>query len=436
MIAGGLIYRHFPGDSFTILKVLSMIVGMALILVMAHLAREDFRFQMCFILSCLSIALIDFSANGSFYIMCAFLYLAFFVSVLKGADSQKYRRWAVVAGLIGLAALMTHLISLALAVSATLLFLRGRGRLRTIGLISAATMCGAFVLYQWWRRATFDIPPNSSFVNFFVRNGLAAHTVDRENLRFVADYGVSLSSALVILRNLLSGVRHFVSDVFVLCGPMLLFLFAGVRRLISRRDKPALGVCLSILAGHVLVVVVFPFSRFRFMVPVAPLVFFVVSIGIEAFLEKRDSRLMSRVPLTRYQILTLLVALFVGYNLFYLARYPYTFYDKSRAGTVRAYGEMREAASWFRDNVECGTVLGYSRVLDGGVEAYYYHRCPFVAGRKFIPYPDLLPRLLEKYDIEYIWTEREVWNASDLLKELPIVHQHGRFLILSSSVSP
>jgi len=180
----------------------------------------------------------------------------------------------------------------------------------------------------------------------------------------------------------------------------------------------------------------FPFNRFRFIIPVVPLIFFVVGTGIEAFREKPDSRLLRRARLTRDRIIVLSFALFVGYNLFSLARYPHTFYDKSRAGTVRTYSEMKDTVHWLRENVDCGTVLGYSQVLDGGVETYYYHRCPFVAGRKFIPYPDLLPRLIDKYDIEYIWTEKEVWDANDRLKAFPILHQNGRFLILSSGSLP
>jgi hypothetical protein len=80
--------------------------------------------------------------------------------------------------------------------------------------------------------------------------------------------------------------------------------------------------------------------------------------------------------------------------------------------------------------MECGNVLGYSRLLDGGTEAYAYHRCPFVAGRAFLPYPQLLPRLVERYRVAYIWTDRSVRADRDYLKRLPAVYEGDRFLVL------
>jgi hypothetical protein len=95
---------------------------------------------------------------------------------------------------------------------------------------------------------------------------------------------------------------------------------------------------------------------------------------------------------------------------------------------------MEDAAKWMAANTECGNVLGYTRLLDGGVEAYRFHPCPFVAGRAFLPYPELLPRLVERYRIATIWTDTTVRADREYLRDLPAVYEGDRFVILRTSL--
>ena len=60
---------------------------------------------------------------------------------------------------------------------------------------------------------------------------------------------------------------------------------------------------------------------------------------------------------------------------------------------------------------EEGVVLGYASSLDGGVEAVYWHRFPFVRGRYYDPSghtntAQILSKLADDFDARYIWADK------------------------------
>jgi hypothetical protein len=433
MIIGGLIYRYiYPGGAFTALKLLSLIVGVLLLLVLVGPAMVDHRAYAGFLLSCFSIALVDYSVNGSYYILCALLYTGFFLSLIRNEISSEGLRWGLVAGMLGALALLTHLMSLALILSVVFLVIQGTAYKRKTTLIPCGIMVTTFVMFRLARGMLVEPAPNPSMISFFVGNGLAEEVLDEERLQFLVAYTLTPSSVAVILENIAWSTKHIISTLFVVSGPLVVFLFLGTYHLIARRKERVFGICLSILLGHLCVWLLFPFNKFRFVVPILPLVFYVIGIGIEAFQGRRYSWLIRVIRISSGRIVVIFVMLFIAYNIFYLARFPHTFYYKSRPGTAARYNEMREAIRWFKAEIGCGNLLGYSRTLDGGTETYYFHRCPFADGRPFISYPHLLPRLIDRYDIEYIWTDKGVRSANGLLAALPVLYESDTFLILRS----
>jgi hypothetical protein len=428
MVLGGAAYRWIRlGGAFSTLKGLSFACGALLLALLAFQARADRRMLLVLGFWTFSIAAVDYSANGSFYILCAVLYLGFYLALRRAAGGDHGWRWGLAAGLLGTASLLTHLISAALIASIPVYLALCRPRHRGPVLLCGGVMIVSLLVSTVAWRVVTEAPTNPSLVNFLVGDGFAVRRLDAEDLRFLVSGSVSLASFPVLLGSLVSGAGAFLFDCLVVTGPLVVLFAAGLYRAVKRRRERDIGLCLSLLAGHLLIVAVFPFDRLRFIVPVLPFLFTVTALGA---LHGNASAATGTPSRWASPAVTALIVLFVGYNLFFLVRFPHTFYDGSRPSTARTYNEMKAAALWLGENMECGNVLGYSRLLDGGTEAYAYHRCPFVAGRAFLPYPQLLPRLVERYRVAYIWTDRSVRADRDYLKRLPAVYEGDRFLVL------
>jgi hypothetical protein len=428
MVLGGLIYRVTGrGDAYTVLKGLSLACGLLLLCLLLVPARGSPRMFLTLGFCAVSIAAVDFSANGSFYSLLALLYLGFFLALGRAEAAVSGWRWGLAAGVLGILALLTHLISAALIAAVPVYLLLSRPRNRGPVLLAGGVMLGGLAAYEIAWRLLVDAPANPSLVNFLVGNGFAARSVDAEALRFVVTPTLSASGLPRLLGNAVSGMTHTFRTALVVTGPLVVFLVSGLYAAVRRRREPDIGLCLAVLAGHLLIVAVFPFGRLRFIVPVLPFVFLTAALGVGQWRAWTERARLSR---RAAGAVPALIALFAVYNLFYLVRFPHTYYDGSRPRTVRTYLEMEDAARWLAANAECGNVLGYTRLLDGGREAVRFHHCPFVAARAFLPYPELAPRFVERYRIAYVWTDTTVREDQAYLRNLPVLYEGPRFVIL------
>jgi hypothetical protein len=73
------------------------------------------------------------------------------------------------------------------------------------------------------------------------------------------------------------------------------------------------------------------------------------------------------------------------------------------------YDAMKQLAVRMR-TIKPGVVLGYSGLLDSGVETVYYHDLPFVLGRAGMELfdRDEVEKLVHDFHISYIWTDENL----------------------------
>jgi hypothetical protein len=55
-------------------------------------------------------------------------------------------------------------------------------------------------------------------------------------------------------------------------------------------------------------------------------------------------------------------------------------------------------------NLEPGVVLGYTGLLDGGIETVYWHKLPYVCGRGLEMHE--IQKLVHDFGIRYVWTDQ------------------------------
>ena len=428
IITSALAGRAFPHlDMFFIMKCLSFVCGLMLLFLFTRNSRQDRNILPAFILMSFSISLIDYSANGSFYILLALLYTCVILVLQRSESPGKTMLLAVLI----FAAIMTHYISIALVGAIMLMLFFGKNTVKekySYCLVIAAVLVLTAISVIMAKNGNKNAGINPSLVNFLVSNGLAEYTFDPSSGSPVLKNITGIGTIGVIARNIIATTRYFAVTLFFVTTFLLPFFIYGLYTIIKNRDLKLNRAVLAVLLAHVLIIYAFPYTRYRFIIPVVPVIYYITAAGIERFTSGGALRLKSfRVDPAK--ISAVFVVLFIISALFNLYRYPHIYYSKSNPGFASTYDTMMETVKYFSNN-PCGKIMGYSQLLDGGIETVYYHKCSFINGRGFLNSPEAAEQAVRKFGVTHVWTDEMQYAANPFLLKSRVVRQNRPFMIL------
>lgn len=383
-------------NTFLMLKLLSMASGVALLALLAWWGlRSAWRTELLLaaVLAGLSPLIVDFSANGSSYILSTVL-MVLLAIVLARFRYERASDYALAGGICG-AGLLVHSTMICLAAT---LFVLGLARWRHVTLLGILTYSAVFlaVLSPWlaWNVYHFGKPLYSySTYHLLGLLGLTEMGIFGD----VVAVRITRSASSETVRRYLSlfGTTSLRYLIFYLLqiGPFAwFFAIVGSFALITHAPRMAIAVLLPTL---LYILVIFGWVTFdtRFLVPILPFTYIAIAFGFTDLMRRsRPFRLASVacLPLT------------FGWSAIGFMEHPPTKYYMNDAGHAEGYAQMVPLAQELSTR-EPGVMLGYSTSLDGGIEAVYWHRFPFVHGRGFDG--NVLRKLVDDFQVRYIWAE-------------------------------
>jgi hypothetical protein len=363
---------------------------------------------------------VDFSSNGSFYILSTTLI------ILHTALLDRFRYEMitdyVLAGILCAIGLQIHATLMCLPLSLMLFWLWERSRLRWKG-VCAFIMTAVLVLTPWmsWRLFHFGSPFYSS--NKYAALGVLGLAKEGiyDNIittRITAPFDVTLLKRYItiMVRNISVFSYHYLREI----GPFCLILaLLGCFRLFKTDIRRGLAFFLPVVL-YTMIVFLFPGGfRSRFLVPALPLAYIAAGWGLIQLFTKGS---------LRWKLVGSICMLgVVVWNITGFFEKPPTryFYNDAAfaAGYLRAYELATEMES-----LEPGVILGYSS--HGDFDAVYWHRFPFVWGHRFKKAEEIR-KLVHDFGIRYVWADDTTMDrVQSFLPEARIILRHEPYAIL------
>ena len=408
-LAAGLLGKVLRTDStFLLLKLLCEAVGIGLMVVVVYAGtrrRRPIETIVALAFVALAPELVDYSANGSMYILLAAL-LVLAALLLERFRPDHLFDYALAGVLCGVG-IQTHSVMLLMPAVFLFFWWRASRGIPWKG-IAVAVAAGLMTVIPWmlWNYHYFRTPfYSSSTYHFLGQFGLAKIAALGNVVTLV---GVRSTDA-VFLTDYLRGVgqtaRYFISTYYADVGPFcLVLLVAGLAGLFRQRRRAAFASLLLVLI-YTLTVLLWATDRSRFVVPIIPLTYLVAAAGVAFLLRDRlPWRALGWICLTGTIAWSL-----VGYR-----DQPPTRYYQYDAEWAATYAKMLPLAQELGKR-ERGVVLSYAYILDGGIETVYWDRQPFVYGRE-LP-PEALSKVVEDFGVRYLWTQADM--SEDLLTRFP-----------------
>jgi len=432
-------------DTFAILKILSEICGGLLIGAIALSARissdntpkrltiSESRINITAIsLVSLSAILVDFSANGSPYILMA-LWLTLSYCLLLRFKPQKFTH-LLTAGLLCVASILTHSAMLLLPLGFIFAILTNKSslpqtstsktlktRLWNVVVFLLVILVG---LSPWlfWNLRQFGQIFHSYSSNYIYEQLGLMHTGIYGNV-ITSRLEYTLPALKILPRYALLAAKSMYAlcrEMFLLIGPfgLILSLFGLVWGYKTNKDR--ITPLLIPIICYVAAIGIWATYKFRFLTPIIPAYCFLVSFGFFVIFSKGGFwRWFAGLCLTGAFIWSII-------PIFQDAKTMY--YGRESHPHNALYAEMQPLAISLATR-QPGVVLGYSQYLDGGIETVYWHRFPFVAGRGMSEME--IKKLAADFNFRYIWADTT--SAPTLQQWFPaanVIDRSGEFVVL------
>ena len=391
-------------DTFIVLRCVCFITGLivlGLVVVLARFTPLPVSAPVALALAAFLPMLVDFSGNGSPYIILAAI-LAGVSIVLLRFDPDRPRHYVLIGILLALG-YMVHG-AIALAVPGVILFFAlnaRRVRFSYLLMLCAAGFLTLAPMMVW--NMSYQCVPIYSTSPLILRIGYGAAEVGiRDGIIKTYPTSRSLLSLLKSLPRMeWNAVQAHLGILALALGPGVLLLASmGLKRLLDKGSitlVAMLGPSASYLAFSSLI----GMPQARFLVPVFPVMCVVAAVGYKALTE------VGRRGIILASLLILLSAVW------WAADYKFSpnqtrYYFEDTAYTAD-YDAMKQLALRMR-TIRPGVVLGYSRRIDSGLDAVYYHDLPFVWGRggfNLFERPEV-EKLVQDFHVSYIWTDESL----------------------------
>lgn len=395
----GLLGKVFhTDDTFFILKVMCEIAGIFLTVIIAYVGMRTGWPNEALVAACfvaLSPMLVDFSANGSSYILSAIM-IVLAVILLEHFRYQRITDY-ILAGILCGISLQVHSAMICIPVAFFVFWLWEYAQLRWQGVL-AFVLVGLLVLTPWisWNLHHFEKPFYSYSTYFFLRElGLTRTDIydDVITTRIIGSMDIGLLKRYISLvtESSLKFLHSFTLEI----GPFCLILaLVGCFALFQSDKRRGIALVLT-FALYTTTIFLWPVFKYRFLAPVLPAIHMVAAFGF--------TKLYDRRPFWNLLGWICLVGTIVwGIQGFF--EQPPTRYYRNDADHAANYEKMLPLAREL-GQLEPGVVLGYSRSLDGGVETIYWHRFPFVHGRGREG-QEQVRKLVHDFDVRYIWADQ------------------------------
>ncbi len=396
-LAAGLLGKLLrTDDTFPILKGLDLGIGLALLGVVAISGlrrRWPVETLAATAFLAFSPALIDFSANGSSYILSAL------VLVLAAVLIERFRadaawHYALAGALCGFA-LQVHSVLVLLPLAFLVFWIRRRDRRLWKGVLIAA-IAGIVTLLPWliWNMRQFGQPLYSYSTSFFleqfglVRRGVFGDIITTRWVRpidavFLRDYVQTIGATAAWF------ARAYLAEI----GPFAALLASIGCVGLLRKDRRWLFALIVPAALYAITVAGWATARERFLAPALPAAYLCGASGLAYIVRRRWPW-----PVAGW----LLLAGALAWNVPALLDQPPTRYYRDDAAWAVGYARMRSLVADLSQR-ERDVVLSYSFTLDGGMETVYWHRFPLVYGRE-LPL-DAVQKAARDFDPRYVWAD-------------------------------
>jgi 4-amino-4-deoxy-L-arabinose transferase-like glycosyltransferase len=395
------------GDGYLALKLLSLLAGVVLV-PLAYLACRPLVGQGPALLTAGLVAgsypLVDFSGNGSLWILMAVFYLLFVWRV--GGWGLDDRRNAALVGLLMGLAYLTNYPAVILPASLVVLHLLRHGRASPSRAalagpaLSLLVMLAVVAPWLGHNAVLFGNP----FWSQPLERSLAAGSRQVEYVQ-VGDEVLkrnlpSTEGATAILRawaiNLYGNVGFVARQLLILTPVLVGFFLAALLSSGARRRLAPLAVLALV---HLALVLWWPTTKFRYLVPLLPLVF---ALGSWFLWELK-------LPAQRGPLVAVTVALCLFTNAWTFLKIPsHTYYYDG--GLVQdnfgGQGETEfvEEARRLRAAADAILARGPGPILGDHILHSFTHQ-PLVVNSTAYP-PDIVAHLVRKYGIRYVVAER------------------------------
>src|SRR3989344_5612837 len=304
LFGAGIVFLS-PLNGFEATQALSFLAGIA-VLILIYRAGLELGGQGVALLSLglavFSYLLIDFSGNGSFYIFQSALYLLFLLVWWR----EKSKKDTLLLGVIaGLALLLSHqAVALIFAYAAHLIFVKRPGFKLIFASLVLFFLPAVLIYLPWGLRNYFFIgnflPPADMY---YVWDKLGfARQAEGDITTYAPTLATYFELAKRIFTNWLPYNLYFINRQLFVLAPLVyvfaLFLAAEVlffkkwKKLSEDGFRKLLPLFL-ILGFHILISAVWPVTKFRYFVPILPLVFLAGSWWIGNFVSSQRLKLLA-----------------------------------------------------------------------------------------------------------------------------------------------
>jgi hypothetical protein len=329
-------------------------------------------------------------------------------TLIGGFRLHEVRQYALAGALAGVA-VQLHGSLIAVPASLVLFFLGRWREVRTAGQIAFAVV-GLAVVAPWglWSLRHFDIPFYSYAPHvLWIELGAAQEGIygDVVTWRWT---GAPVTDILGrVVRVALDGASHMVGAVVVDAGPTAPAL-AGLGLAVALRRAPRRAAEQLLPAALYLALVLTQAYRDRFAVALLPVVYLTAGAGAGALWDGVTALGIARVRWRRGLALLLVAAAIAWMAPLYFESPPTRYY--ARDTRYREWYEHMRPIARGLSALPRGATLGYALSLDGGLEAVYWHRQPFVRGTLHGPpreesKGETLQKLARDFDVRYLWAD-------------------------------
>ena len=298
-LIGAIGVKAFGLSGFSALKAAGFLSGMLLLLAVFLVGRRIGGNKLgifSLALASFSYALIDFSANGSFYMLQGALYL-FFVFVLLRA--HRVRHMIAAGALMGVAILLNFQSIILLPSLVLFVVCSCWGQWGRLLRFLAAGIGAAAALFAPWGIRNYFIfdSPFFTLSHVYVWNKLGVEPVIQEG---IISYHITLGTYKKLLRRVftfwLPHNLYFINRKLFVLAPLTyvfsLFFLAKVfvKDRVQKKDAQNLIAIVPPAVFHVLISAVWPIAKFRFFIPLLPFVFIMGGWGIFAMVHHTPIR--------------------------------------------------------------------------------------------------------------------------------------------------
>jgi len=388
-------------DTFAILKIICETFGFLFLTLVAYVGFRKKAIDETLVATAgiaLAPMLVDFSANGSVYILSTFL-IASAIFLLCEFRFERVWDYVLVGLLIGVA-LQVHGSLISILFSSILFFSwkhsQTRYRFLLLSLTVALLVLSPTAIWNYAHFKTFWYSHDN--VLFLRELGLAKLGIYGETITTRTIGTISLSATLktylaMVFRTASLFLYGYAREIGPFC---LILVWLGLVRLFKQAKDRALVFLLLPIVHALTIFFLAPMSfRYRFILPVLPEAYIVAGFGFIYLYREKGKRLLGWIG----------CAGTLAWGLPHYFAKPPTKYSAADRGYAARYDDMKRLALELR-NREQGVVLGYSMSLDGGIETVYWNRFPFVAGRDFDQKAEIV-KLIRDFDVRYIWSDGE-----------------------------